>query len=363
MADANPSNNPAGGPPTDAAPASAPIDQDILDTLGLGDSSANADAIASKGDDKSPAEPPAAAPAPIEAGGGDSAPPPPDKSPEGTQPPPSPAAPTQPAGKPQDAPAPSSAPAEPPAAAPPKPPEADPLRVASLEATVDALRRELEAARASPAPRQPAPTGQPAPAPSTDQPAAERPFKYDLTLPEATRNALLSDDPQDNIKAINAIVNDLGTIVHNTVLAQVRAEVRNAFGALAGIATESQASERVSSEREAGRNAYFTAFPGHKDERIEPLIRQQALQLSAEYPHLPFNEQFIAALGARVNGVLESLGAQPTAGEPAQPPNGGNTPPPKPAGFVPGGPRGGDVTVNPPQEIADEIMGTLSPFG
>jgi hypothetical protein len=334
MADANPSNNPAGGPPTDAAPASAPIDQDILDTLGLGDSSANADAIASKGDDKSPAEPPAAAPAPIEAGGGDSAPPPPDKSPEGTQPPPSPAAPTQPAGKPQDAPAPSSAPAEPPAAAP-----------------------------ASPAPRKPAPTGQPAPAPSTDQPAAERPFKYDLTLPEATRNALLSDDPQDNIKAINAIVNDLGTIVHNTVLAQVRAEVRNAFGALAGIATESQASERVSSEREAGRNAYFTAFPGHKDERIEPLIRQQALQLSAEYPHLPFNEQFIAALGARVNGVLESLGAQPTAGEPAQPPNGGNTPPPKPAGFVPGGPRGGDVTVNPPQEIADEIMGTLSPFG
>lgn len=342
--------NPTGTPPE---PAASPIDQDILETLSLGEASTPTPA-------PTPAspEPPAATPvAPSEAGAAvGSAPAAPVTPPAEPAPaaPATPAAPTPPEGTPP-APA-ASAPAEPPAAAPPADNEAA-LREASLRAQVDALSRTVEELRASP---QTALGATPTPTPAESGTPAEKPLRYNLTLPEATRNALLSDDPQQNLTAINAIVNDLGTIVHHTVLAQVRSEMKQAFGALISQAQQTETAATNDQARASARDAYFKAFPTHKNELIEPIIRQQALALSAEHPGAPFNEAYINALGTRVNSALEKLGAKPTEA-PAEPSAPAPAPPARPAAFVPSGTRG-SAAPTPAGELSDDIMGTLDPF-
>lgn len=338
-------NNPAGAPPEGGE--SAALEADVLDVLSLSDTSSTADKIAKKSGD-TPPEPTAAAPAPASptAEGGVTAPSPSDTPPAGETPP-QPAAP-EPATTP-----PAPAATEPPVQSTPAlQVDEQALRLASLEAEKDALRRELEALRASPQQGQPAPTA----APSPEQPAAEPPpYKYALTLPKAMQDDLVGDDPAKTITAINTIVNDLGTIVHNTVLTQVRAEMQGMITRLSGMAQEAQFGDVRKSAVEEAKADYYKVFPDHNNPLILPIIQAESQKLSAEFPGLSWGEQMRNALGQRVNAYLQQLGARPQ--EPANP--NPNPVPARPATFLPSGQR---ASVVPESEIGQDVVDLLDPF-
>jgi hypothetical protein len=172
------------------------------------------------------------------------------------------------------------------------------------------------------------------------------------------QEALVGDDPAKTVAAINSIVNDLGTIVHNTVLAQVRAEMRGGFESLANMATEAQTGSARQSAVEASKQAYFSKFPTHNRPEIEVLVRAENAKLAAAYPNAPFDDNYMNALGARVNGVLASIGAAPAETETA--PAASTTPAARPAAMLPSGNRSAPVT--PSGSLSDEIMDTLDPF-
>ena len=353
-------NNPAGSPPVDASASTPNIEDDILEVLSLNGSAADADAIANKGGEQTPPnEPPAgaASPSPLEAPGVEPAPTPGDTSPPAAPEAPQPfAAPAPSQGTP---PAPAApAPTEPQPAAPQPAPNEEALRTASLEAQVAELTRTIEQLRATPQPA--AAPATPAAPTSPEQPAGPQPYRYALTLPDQVKNALMSDDPQQNIAAINSIINDLGTIVHNTVLAQMRSEVQGLFQGLTNMAAEQTSLEQRQSAQEAGRTAYFNKFPAHKEPLIQPIITSENAKLAAQYPNAPFDDNYINALGARVNGVLEQLGAKPAEAPQSTPPAPNPAPPARPATMLPSGNRSAPVT--PSGDISDEIIGVLDPF-
>lgn len=351
-----PNNNPAGEPPSanDAQPPS--IDQEIFDTLGLSSTPADADSIANK----EPHSQPGATPPPAGEGGGSTAQPSPEPSPQPSAAPPAAPepAPAQPSAEPPSAP--SAEPATPPAASLAVDEEA--LRRASLEAQVQALSAEVERLRASPQPGQPAQPGQPQPAAEPGQPAAPQPFRYALTLPEPTRAALLSDDPQQNLAAINAIVNDLGTIVHNTVVGQLRQEFSGAIYSMLQEAAKVEQGSARTTAADGARQDYYKAFPAHNNPLVLPLIQAESQKMAAEFPHLGWNAQYINALGARVNAAMESLSAA-RSGQPAEPaqPAPGNQPPARPAAMLPSGNRE-PAAITSDGNLPDDIVGVLSPF-
>lgn len=363
MADAQSQNNPAGEAPTEA---DIPSSDDILAVFDLGDSASTADAIAAG--NPSPPQPAAASPAPAEAGGVETAPASPVSSPSGEPPAPAPApaapapAPATPSAEPT--PALSGAPETPPAA----PPAVDEnaLRTASLTAQVDALTRELEQLRASPQTgSQPAPQATPA-APETGQQGGPPtvPFKYGLTLPEPVQQMLLSDDPAKNVQAIQAIVNDLGTIVHHSVISQVRGEMQQALAGLLQQANSAVEGDTRQQAAEQAREAYYTKFPDHKNPLMLPIVQAEAQKLAAEFPHLQWGDQYMNALGVRVQNAVAALSGQPPQPSqdptPQPAPQGGNAPPARPAAMLPSGSRPAPVT--PSGEISEQIMEVLDPF-
>lgn len=291
------------------------LEQEVFETLGIGEVEPEDNS------DPTPNEP-AVAPA-AQAGDGVATP----------SPSPEPAAvetPTPAAAEPAQAPA-SEAPASPspapatPAVAPAV--DEDALRRASLEATNDALRRELEELRATPQASQPAAT-------ETGQPQ-EQLVRYGLTLPKPVTDALLSDDPQQNVTAINQIVNDLGTIVHNSVLKQVRAEVGEAFRQLHATGTQAQSETTRETAIADGRKEYFKAFPAHENELILPLIQTESRKMAAEFPGLKWSPDYVNALGTRVNRALATLRGDPAPVEPTAQPQ----PASRPAVMMPSGQR------------------------
>ena len=341
------------------SPAAAPAANDeIAEILGLG----STPSPAPENGGTTPPEPPAsgAVPSPSEAGGGEPAPSPPVTPPPAGETPPAPAAPAPTEGTPQGGTPPSPAPSAPPAAAPQPSPDEGALKTASLEATVAALQAEVERLRASPQPATGATAPQPAAALSPEQPAGEQPYRYALTLLKPIQDALLSEDPAQNISAIQTITNDLGTIVHNTVLAQVRSEMRGMFDRLAGMATEARTGESREQATEAGRQAYFSKFPAHKNDLILPIISSENAKLAAAYPNAPFDDNYQNALGARVNAALEAIGAKPSGGDTTPPAVQPNTPPARPAAMLPNGPRSAAPTA--PNDLGEDIMATLDPF-
>lgn len=341
-----PDNNPAGEPPAATPPAAPNVSQDILDVLSLNDTPATADQIASGEQPSPPAVAPAATAGEVSAQASPDTPPP-AASPTPATPPP-----TTPASTPP-APAASEQPATPP---PGLQVDEAALRTASLEAERDALRRELEALRASPQPGQP---GQPAAQPSPEQPAAEQPKRYALTLPTELQNDLVGDDPAKTITAITTIVNDLGTILHNTVVAQLRGEFSGMLNQLAGAAQETQLNETRQTTAEQLKTAYYAAFPTHNNPLILPIIQAETQKMAAEFPGLSWNEQYQNALGARVNAALAAISGQPPA-QPTAPATPPNQPPARPAPMLPTGNRGGQPT--PAASTSDDIVDLLDPF-
>jgi hypothetical protein len=168
---------------------------------------------------------------------------------------------------------------------------------------------------------------------------------------------LVGDDPEKTVQAINKIVNDLGTIVHATVVTQIRGEMQEMITRLSGMAQEQQLGEaRKSSAAELQAN-YYKAFPDHNNPLILPIIQAESRAMAAEFPGLSWDDKYQAALGARVNAYLSKLGAKPAEPDP----NPNPTPAPRPAAMLPSGQRG-SAPVTPVSDISADVVDLLDPF-
>lgn len=313
------------------APAAAPVDdfaQDVMDTLGVSDWN-NDGELDSSADDTPP---PAAPVAGSEAGAGVDAPSPAPVTPPVAEPvtPPAPVTP-EPAPAAPQATTPPAAPTTPPVAQPAVvPPTEEQLRTQSLAAQVDALQQQLQQMRANPAVAQPQ-AGQQPQAESGGPPVR----RYNLTLPQQIKDALISEDPEQSVAAIGNIVNDLGTIVHNTVMT----EVRQSFAALLQAAGASEQIEKQTSTANAAQEAYYSKFETHRNPLYLPLLQAESQRMAAEFPHLTWNEDYINALGTRVNARVAELATQ-TGFAPVPAPAPVAAPPARPAPMMPSGNRG-----------------------
>lgn len=287
---------------------------EIFDTLGISPHTGDTGEAAQEG-----------AQAPAESGGEVAAPSAPPVTPPEGESPPEPAAPEPaiaPVPQPQAAPtAPAPQPAE------PTPPADDKLRTASLEAQVEALQRALQQQQANPQQGQ-----QPQAVESGQQPVPIAPTRYGLTLPQPVQEALLSEDPQKNVQAITAIMNDLGTIVHNNVAMQLRGEVSKMFQSLVYAASEGEQMQVRATGRESAQKQYYDAFPSHKNPTVLPLIQAESQKMAAEFPGLSWSQDYVNALGARVEATIRQLSGQPPIQQ-------GQQPAPRPAPGLPSGQR------------------------
>jgi hypothetical protein len=167
---------------------------------------------------------------------------------------------------------------------------------------------------------------------------------------------LVGEDPAKTVAAINLIVNDLGTIVHNTVVAQLRTEFSGMLNQLAGAAQETQLNETRQRSAEELKANYYAAFPTHNNPLILPIIQAETQKMAAEFPGLAWNEQYQNALGQRVNNALSAISGQPQPQAQPAP----ATPPARPAPMLPAGNRGGQPV--PQASTSDDIVDLLDPF-
>lgn len=233
-------------------------------------------------------------------------------------------------------------PSEPPAGeAPAEPPVVDEkdLELASLRARVEELSKPKEEAPA-PAPTEPKPG---------EAPAVDAPPAIDFKLPDQFKEAILSEDPAENIKAIEGIVTGITNHFNARIyelqqaLATVKADKASAVtvDAPAVAAEASAAVERMQED-------YYKDFPQHKKPEYLPILQAVAGEMAQQFPGHPWDEKYRAALGQRVTARAKQLAAlvNPQAG----------TPPllqPGAREAVPGVGSG---------DISDEIMDTLG-FG
>jgi hypothetical protein len=208
---------------------------------------------------------------------------------------------------------------------------------------VQALQAELAASKGTP----------PAPAPGGGSDDSPEEVKYGLVIPQEVQAALLSEKPEDNVAAITHIINGLAKHVHQRIIAEVDSRLLNIVGSQSQDAALRQQQEVIKNAQEE----YFIAFNEHRDPLIAPYIQQAAGELATEFPNLPWNEQYIAALGARVNSKLAAIrGAVPA---PPAPPAPAPAPPspPQPASMMPFGARTGQDAV---EQDADLINDTFT---
>jgi hypothetical protein len=285
-------------------------------------------------------EAPAAASTPPAPGAGE----PSEMAPGGTPPAPVPPAPPSPPPAPAPATPPPpglEAPAAAPGTPPPPPPPAAPavdegaLRTASLEAQLGALQAELARLRGQqpPAPGTPPAPGAPAAQPGTDGQPEE--VRYNLSIPDPLFAAIMSEDPAQNRVGMTTLVNSLATNIHTNL--------RNEINARLATMQSRQEQERTQTEQatalQEARTQYFQRFPQHNDPLIGPILSQQVRQLAVEFPNVPWDDNYMNALGARVNRALVTLRgeAQPAPVAPSPPPP---PPAPRPAAMLPvGAPR------------------------
>lgn len=250
---------------------------------------------------------------------------------------PEPAAPAAPAPQPAP-PGQELTPAQPAPGAQPAPAPAEPnaqaLELASMRATIADLQQKLQQQQpAQPAPAQPG--GQPG-QPGSD-PAEEAPPQYGLVIPEQVGAAILSDDPQQNIQGITALINGLAGVIHKNV----RQEFAQKLGTVETRLAEAVRAPQEQARREALQAEYYAEFPQHKNPVVQTILSWEAAAMAAQYPDAPWDANYRAVLGARVNAkIAELTGAAPAAPAPTAPAPAPVTPAPaKPAAFTPTTPR------------------------
>lgn len=204
------------------------------------------------------------------------------------------------------------------------------MRASSLEAQLQAAQAELKRVRETPA--TPAP-GSPS-APAGDQPEEVR---YALAIPDQLAAVILGEDPAQAQQGMTTLVNSLAQHIHSRVIKDVETRLTTMQSA----AMQERTQQEQGTAIEQAREQYFAKFPQHKDPILGPIISSTAAQLAVEYPEHPWNDNYMAALGMRVEAAIAKLrGGQAPAATPAPPPP---PPSPRPPAMLPAGaPRGGE---------------------
>lgn len=215
------------------------------------------------------------------------------------------------------------------------------LRIASMEAELARLRA------AQVKPQTPAEGGTP---PAEEQGKGDEVPAYNLQLPSNILEAVDSDDPQQRGAALNAIVNGVLATAHRIFNQQYAAREERLMAKLEAREASRSAESEAATAAASMKEQYFTAFPTHKSPLLEPIIATINAQMATEMPGAAWNEDWMNALGARVNKHLEELGVRPET--PAAP--AATTPTPKPAAFMPSGPRSTSTPGSEPT-FAEEV--------
>lgn len=240
-------------------------------------------------------------------------------------------APTQ-APQPDGQPAPTPAPA-----AQPSPTGAD--EVATLKAQVAALTQMLQQQQTQ-TPQQPTPTPTPAPAAGqsgttgTDQPTEDDLATYQLGLPPDVAQAIFGDDPERAQQAMVFTINALARTIHTRIREDIEKRyIPRVLDQVGGTLQQREQQQQVQ-ERAA---QYFAAFPAHNTPAIHALINEENAALVAQTPQAAWDQNFINALGQRVQARLQALAGVQVAQVPAPAPTPTPAPAPaRPAPFLPG---------------------------
>lgn len=246
----------------------------------------------------------------------------------------------QPAGEPaqpvqapaQEAPAAPAAEPQQPAAAP-EPPDPRDLELASLKAQLAQLLDQQKAAPAAPA-AQPEDGLKPSP-------------PIQVQLPNELLAMINSEDHTQSAQGINTLVSVIATGLTQRFeagLMALESKVMERFAGQSATATVEQEQQEAAQHRDN----YFKAFPDHNKPVLMPILAQQAAELAAEFPGVPWNEQFINALGARVNASLGGIMPQAPAAQPA---------PAKPAAMMPQGSRSEEPSAD---DLSNVIFDTFT---
>jgi hypothetical protein len=182
-------------------------------------------------------------------------------------------------------------------------------------------------------------------------------YAYNLNIPQPVLEAVFNQDATVAGQGMHHLVNNLASIIHRNVLAATRKDLEKYKTSQTASTQEAD----FNKQRDAAQGEYFAAYPTHNDPMIKLIVAQQAQQLGAEYPQLPWGEQFKVALGARVEDALTRLrGGQPAAATPAPTPTPTPvTPTPKPASFLPVTPGNGGI---PHFENDQEVIASTFSF-
>lgn len=150
-------------------------------------------------------------------------------------------------------------------------------------------------------------------------------------------NAIFGEDMGQAKAGLTHLVNSLSSHITNTVLALVRQELSASVTAAKSQQEQNAAASTQVEEMEKAKNAYFAAFPAHNKPTLIPVIQHQASLMAVEFPNLPWDANYINALGVRVNRAIQELTGAPAAPTPTPTP--APTVPVKPAAMMPSGPR------------------------
>lgn len=247
-----------------------------------------------------------------------------------------------------------SAPATPTAPTPSTPTPATPtldpeeaLRQRSKDAQIEALQAQIAQLQKPEAP---------VPATSASQPGTgELPeeARFSLSVPEPVLADILGEDATKAAGALNWVVNAIASTTMARAVQYVQSQLASHKQELAG-ASEMASAE---SQRQQMEAQYYEAFPDHKKPVMVPILSQVAREMAAEFPNHPYDGNYVAAMGARVNRrVAELLGGGAAPAQPA-PAVAAPTPAPapaaKPAGFVSPAPRPAPTTPDTPDEVLD----------
>lgn len=265
--------------------------------------------------------------------------------------------PAQPVAAPVAAPAavpapalPPLAPQSPPAAAPaPVAPDPREMQIASLQAQVEALQRLVTTGTPQP--------GTPAPA-APEEIVKPEEIRYGLKIPDEVLGAVFNEDAGIASNGMHHLINNLASIIHRNVLVATRKDL-GSFREELQRGTQVDEHERA---RAAAQAEYYADYPAHDNPHVKLVVAAEAQKLGAEYPGLPWGDQFKLALGTRVNQALYALGAAPAEPQPLNstaPVQVRQTPPAKPAAFMPVAPSGGIPAFENDQDV---IASTFS-FG
>lgn len=229
-------------------------------------------------------------------------------------------------------------PAVPPVQTPPQQQTSDPrdLQIASLTAQLQALKATVEASAPAGA------AGQPGAEPA--KPAA--PEIIPVQLPKQLVETIFGEDFDQAHNGLNVLISTVASGLQarfQQQLAAAKTEMQDQIKSLRQ--ADTQVDEQKNAETQ--RQEYFTRFPDHNKPILQPLLGQALSELVAEFPGVPWNDQFMNALGARVNAKLQesgvSFGTQPAPVVAA---------PAKPAAMLPQGSRPAPAAADA-NEIAD----------